>query len=109
MSGRDWPAIIRQQRDLANIKGKVVTAMLSDVGASVETLCRLHRDVERLARHFDSNFLEMSEELGLEGPIIDSAMAVEGLWSSMSVQVADRTRSLKGIEDHREEAEKHLA
>jgi hypothetical protein len=94
---RDWPHIIKEQADIAGIKGKVVKAILADPGAPMQTIARLSRDVEDLARQFDALFLEMSDELGLEDPLIDEALAAERMWSNMSVDLSDRLKASKHL------------
>ncbi|UVC12653.1 hypothetical protein IHQ71_31300 (plasmid) [Rhizobium sp. TH2] len=93
---RDWRSIIRDQGELARIKIKVATTLLADPDVNLETISRLHRDVEEKAKQFDVIFLEMSNELDLEHPLVDAALSVERLWSGMSVSVANRVSKMAG-------------
>jgi hypothetical protein len=89
---RDWPQIIQEQAEVARIKGKVVNAILADPNAPMQTIGRLSRDVEDIARHFDKLFLEVSEELSYDDPLMDAAVAIEDMWSKMSVDLAYRLK-----------------
>jgi hypothetical protein len=90
--GRDWKSFIQEQGQVARIKGKVVAAILADPNAPMQTIGRLSRDVEEMARHFDRLFLEVSEELSYDDPLIDAAVAIEDMWSKMSVDLAYRLK-----------------
>lgn len=91
---RDWLNVIKEQGEIVKTKTMVATAMLADPVASLEMVSRLYRDVEEKARQFDATFLELSEDLGFEGPCINEAMEIQRLWSSISSDVADRVRTL---------------
>jgi hypothetical protein len=93
---RDWAGIIRDQAEIARIKVKVATILLADPDINPETVARLYRDIEEKARQFDSVFLEISDELDLDHPLVDEALSVERLWSGMSVRIADRISSMVG-------------
>jgi hypothetical protein len=88
----DWQRIFQVQVDIAGIKRKVVIAILADGGAPMKPIARLSRDVEALGRQFDRLFLEVSEALDLEHPLIDEALVIEDMWSKMSVDLADRLK-----------------
>ncbi|UVC12388.1 hypothetical protein IHQ71_30765 (plasmid) [Rhizobium sp. TH2] len=94
---RDWLAGMTEQREIANIKMNVVTTMLTDQDASLDTVSKLYRDVEEKARQFDATFLAMSDALGLEHPLIDEALAIEEMWSIMSVSVASRLGVMRAV------------
>ncbi|CAN7154808.1 hypothetical protein [Rhizobium sp. LjRoot254] len=93
---RDWLTVITEQGEIARIKIRVATILLADPDINPETVSRLYRDVEEKARQFDAVFLEISDELDLDHPLVDEALSVERLWSGMSVSIADRISSMAG-------------
>jgi hypothetical protein len=90
-----WQTILAREEEVANIKLRVVKAILANPETDEHTIARLFRDVEEKARHFDRLFLEMSEELDHKNPLINVALVIEGTWSKMSVELAARLKAGK--------------
>jgi hypothetical protein len=94
---RDWTGVITALEKSANIKMKIITAVLADEAADLDMVPDLHRDVEAKAKRFDALFLKMLDELGPDHPLIHSALAVEDMWGRMSVTLLDRVTTMRGL------------
>jgi hypothetical protein len=94
---RDWAAAITVQEKIANIKMKIVTAVLADEAADLDMVSELYRDLEVKAKRFDALFLEMLDELELDHHLIHTALTLEDMWARMSVTVSHRVRTMQGL------------
>ncbi|WMT88654.1 hypothetical protein NO932_08630 [Pelagibacterium sp. 26DY04] len=93
----DWYEKLKKHGDLAQSFAHKVAEVLKDDTLTIDQASKLYRTVSAGAQTFDDFSSEM-DEYDLHESMFEAAEAIESIWDKLTVAVANRVRTMQGLE-----------